>query len=196
MRRFEPPDAPATAPILYESSGEMYDRYAGSRVLAVRAITRALERDGTTGSADVVWVAESADTIAGAMAAMPWHEWSRRASAFLRVALSAIPPWRWPRAIWMHHASGRSGGHALAATLYVDSLATAPAFRRRGVATALLDAAEQRALERGLRAVALDAWEDNSPARALYRSRGFIEVAHTPAARGLPGGVSLVKQLG
>ena len=36
----------------------MYDRYAGSRKLAERALARALGREGNTASADVVWVAE------------------------------------------------------------------------------------------------------------------------------------------
>ena len=43
--------------------------------------------------------------------------------------------------------------------------------------------------------MALDTWQDNRPARALYVGAGFEEVAYTPATGSLPGGVSLVKEL-
>ena len=56
-------------PLLYESSGGMYDRYAGNRKLAERTIARALEREGNTASADVVWVAE----LDGAGGREPWR---------------------------------------------------------------------------------------------------------------------------
>jgi ribosomal protein S18 acetylase RimI-like enzyme len=195
VRRFRPADAAATVPILYDSSGGMYDRYAGNRELSERVLGRALTRTGNTASGDVIWVAEENGEIAGAMAAMPWPEWTRRAGAFLRVVLGAVPPWRWPRALLVHEATGRGAPVPGSRCLYVDSLATAEPFRRPGVATALLDEAERVARDRGLWALALDTWQDNQPARALYAQFGFREVALTPAARGLPGGVALVKEL-
>jgi ribosomal protein S18 acetylase RimI-like enzyme len=59
----------------------------------------------------------------------------------------------------------------------------------------MLEEAEGMARRTGLRAVALDTWQDNRAARALYVSAGFEEVAYTPAAGSLPGGVSLIKEL-
>lgn len=106
------------------------------------------------------------------------------------------PPWRWPAALWLYRASGRTGPEPPTASFYVDSLATAEESRRRGVGRALLDDAERQAHEHGLRAVALDTWVDNRPARALYRRAGFVEVARTPSLSGMPGGISLVKELG
>ena len=173
----------------------MYDRYAGNRKLAERAIGRALTRDGNTASAEVVWVAEMDGRVAGVMAAMPYDEWTPRAHHFLRATLRSIPPWRWPAALWLYRASGRTAPEPPQACFYVDSLATATAERRRGVARALLAEAERQATDRGLRSVALDTWIDNKPARALYLSEGFEEVAYTPALSGLPGGVSLLKEL-
>jgi ribosomal protein S18 acetylase RimI-like enzyme len=194
VRRFRPADAAATVPILYASSGGLYDRYAGSRDLADRVLLRALERPGTAASAEVVWIAEIDGEIAGAMAAMPWRDWTRRANALLRLTLRTIPPWHWPGTLKIHTAGDRSHGPA-ANAFYVDSLATVERFRRRGVATALLAEAERIAADRGLAAVTLDTWADNAPARALYATRGFTEVAQTPGTRGLPAGVALVKQL-
>ncbi len=196
VRAYDPRDSQAAAALLYESAGGMYARYAGSRKLAERTLGRALAREGTTASADVTRVAQLDGRVAGAMSAMAFDEWTPRAHAFLRVTLRSIPPWRWPAALWLYRASGRAAPEPPAASFYVDSLATAAQFRRRGVARALLDDAERQAHEHGLRSVALDTWVDNRPARALYLRAGFVEVAHTPAVSGLPGGVSLLKELG
>ena len=195
VRPYRSGDAAAATALLYESSGGMYDRYAGSRKLAERALARALGQDGNAASADVVSVAEMDGEVVGAMAAMPYDEWTPRAHQFLRVTLRSIPPWRWPGALWLYRASGRTTPEPPEACFYIDSLATAPEKRRRGVARALLAEAERQTLALGLSSVALDTWIDNKPARALYLSSGFEEVAYTPALSGLPGGVSLLKQL-
>lgn len=195
VRPYRDGDSRATAALLYDSSGGMYDRYAGSRELAERALRRALGSDGTAASADVVSIAELDGQAAGAMAAMPFAEWAPRAHAFLRVTLRSIPPWRWPTALWLYRASGRTSPEPPRSSLYVDSLATAPAYRRRGAASALLREAERLADERGLTHVALDSWAHNAGARALYASAGFEEVAHSPPVAGMPAGVSLLKRL-
>ena len=63
-------------------------------------------------------------------------------------------------------------------SLYVNMLATYPAFRRRGVATLLLaEAGRQAATARGLSLIVAD---DNHDARRLYRAFGFAEVAEEP----------------
>ena len=54
----------------------MYDRYAGNRRLAERSLTRALAREGTTASAEVVRVAGVRGQVAGGLAAMPFDEWT------------------------------------------------------------------------------------------------------------------------
>lgn len=196
VRPFRSEDAETAAALLYESAGGLYDRYAGSRRLARRALLRALRRDDTTASADVVWVAELDGHVAGAMAAMPVDWWAPRSRAFLWVTLRAIPPWRWPAALWMYRTGARAAPALPADSLYVDSLATARHARRRGVARALLAEAERQARGRGLPRVALDAFADNDAARALYLSAGFRETASTPATGAMPAGVSLLKEIG
>jgi len=195
VRPYQAGDAAAVVPILYDSSGGMYDRYAGSRRLAERTLSRALEGGESTASPDVIWVAELDGEVVGAMAAMRFREWTPRAHAFLRTTLRSIPPWRWPGALWVYRAGGRAGAEPPPASLYVDSLATVERFRRRGVASALLDFAERRARELRLAAVALDTWVDNEPACALYARAGFVEVGRSPGRGGMPGGVLLVKDL-
>jgi ribosomal protein S18 acetylase RimI-like enzyme len=59
--------------------------------------------------------------------------------------------------------------------LYLFALDVLPGHRRRGIATALINAVESMALERGLRAVALKVGVENPNAARLYRSLGYDE---------------------
>lgn len=64
-------------------------------------------------------------------------------------------------------------------TTYVNVLAVYPAFRRRGVARALLDAA----CAAGTAGASLIVADANVPARRLYEARGFNEAAREPVVR-------------
>jgi ribosomal protein S18 acetylase RimI-like enzyme len=195
VRKAGPDDFPRVAELLHHSAADMYDRFAGGRERALRVLRRSLEEPGNASSADVVWVAVVDDEVAGAMAAFPVDDAAARARAFLGLALRGAPPWRWPVALYLYWAGGRAAPSPPASALYVDALATDPGFRRRGVARALLAAAERGAREQRLPAVALDTTIANEPARRLYASEGFDEVAYRPPGRGLPGFVALVKPL-
>jgi ribosomal protein S18 acetylase RimI-like enzyme len=143
----------------------------------------------------VIWVASVEDDVAAAMAGFPVQEALSRSRAFLRLALRAAPFWRWPAALRLYWLGGRASPSPPPAAFYIDALATDPARRRRGLARALLDEAERQARTRALPAVALDTTLDNRPARSLYRSAGFDEVAYRPPTRTLPGFVALVRPL-
>ncbi len=58
----------------------------------------------------------------------------------------------------------------------IANLAVAPAARGRGIGGQLLDDAIAAAAAHGAEALYLDVRESNSRARALYDSRGFVEV--------------------
>jgi ribosomal-protein-alanine N-acetyltransferase len=58
----------------------------------------------------------------------------------------------------------------------VANVAVAPAARGRGIGGLLLDGAIAAAAEHGAEALYLDVRESNARARALYDSRGFVEV--------------------
>jgi ribosomal protein S18 acetylase RimI-like enzyme len=57
--------------------------------------------------------------------------------------------------------------------LNVHDLAVLPAWRGRGIGRALLQAAEQRALQMECGKLTLEVRQDNARARALYKSFGF-----------------------
>ena len=83
-----------------------------------------------------------------------------RLAGFIEVALR---PWR-------EECPGTPVG-------YVEALYVAPEERGRGVANALLAAAEAWASSRGCRTIAADARLDNDSHRALHRRRGYEEVS-------------------
>jgi ribosomal protein S18 acetylase RimI-like enzyme len=195
VRKAGPDDFPQVAELLHHSAADMYDRFAGGRERALRVLRRSLGEPGNASSAEVVWVAAVDGQVAGAMAAFPVDEAATRARAFLRLALRGSPPWRWPVALYLYWAGGRAAPSPPASALYIDALATDPGFRRRGVARSMLAAAERAAREQRLPAVALDTTIANEPARRLYASEGFDEMAYRPPGRGLPGFVALVKPL-
>jgi ribosomal-protein-alanine N-acetyltransferase len=173
----------------------MYDRFSGGRERALALLERSLGEPGNASSADVVWVALLDGRVAGAMAAFPVSEAVARSRAFLRLALRFARPRRWPAALYLYWTGGHASPAPPADALYVDALATDPAFERRGAARALLAEAERQAHIRGLPTVALDTTTSNAPARALYAAQGYREVAYRAAGRGLPGFVALVKPL-
>jgi GNAT superfamily N-acetyltransferase len=195
VRRARPEDGAVVAPLLHMSAEAMYDRFAGGRGRAVRVLERAFAEPGTNASAETVWVAEVEGRVIGALAAFPVHEGGPRSKAILRLTLRSIPFWRWPTSLRLYWAGARATPSPPGSSLYVDALAVDPAVRRQGAARALLAAAEERARSLGLPAVALDTTLDNRPARSLYLSAGYDEVAYKPAGRGLPGFVALVKEL-
>ena len=193
VRRPQPNEAAAIAALLHESAADMYNRFAGGRERALRTLERAFHELGNSAAAEVVWVAEVEGVIAAAMAAFPVDEALARSRAFLRLALRGAPVWHWPGALRLYWLGGRASPSPPPAAFYIDALATDAAYRRRGLARALLAEAERQARARGLPAVALDTTLDNRPARSLYVNAGFDEVAYRPATRTLPGFVALVK---
>lgn len=196
VRKARPEDAGAVARLLYLSAAGMYDRFAGGPTRAQRLLERSFARPGTNASAEIVWVAEDAGRVAGALSGFPLAEGARRGRGLLRLTLATLPPWRWPAALSLYRLGAHVTPPAPPGAFYVDGLATDPALRRRGAAQALLAAAERRARALALPSLALDTSIDNKAARALYEGCGFQATREVPPGRGLPGFVGYVKPLG
>jgi ribosomal protein S18 acetylase RimI-like enzyme len=181
------------ARLLYETATGMYDIYAGGTRRALRILRAAYHRDGNSASREIVWVAELDGEVAGALAAFPVEEGDRRASSFLRVTLLRTPPWKWPATLRIFQTGAESTPVPPPACLYIDALATDSRFRRRGVASALLDEASRQAAGAGLAAVALDTAATNAAAQALYERAGFTVTARMPPKGVIPGIVGYVR---
>ena len=55
----------------------------------------------------------------------------------------------------------------------IHNIAVVPSFRRRGIATALLDQLEEWAVDKGVKALMLEIREGNAEALPLYEKRGY-----------------------
>jgi ribosomal protein S18 acetylase RimI-like enzyme len=188
--------------LLYLSAKPYYDAYAGGEARARSLLGGVYRRRGHAASYEVCSVAEVGGALAGVVAAFPVTEGDQRARRFVTLTAPRIPPWRWPALLRHLRAAGMVSPHPPIDTLYVDALAVEPAFRRRGVALALLAHAERQAMATGLGGVTLDTGLQNAPARALYEAAGFREreIRRAPSERaaraiGGPGFVGYVKAL-
>jgi ribosomal-protein-alanine N-acetyltransferase len=68
--------------------------------------------------------------------------------------------------------------------LHIVTIDVLPAWRRRGVGSLLMDAAEQWAIDHGLRMIGLETAEDNLAAQKFYARRGYQKVDEIEAYYG------------
>lgn len=189
-------------PLLYESARPYYDAYAGGEARARALLAAVYGRPGHAASFEVCAVAELDGELAGVLAAFPVVEGDRLARRFVALTAPRVPPWRWAALLRHLRAAEHVSPRPPDGTLYVDALAVAEPFRRRGVARVLLARAEAAAGAAGLHGVALDTGLQNAAARRLYEAAGYEEreVRRAPDERvakaiGGPGFVSYVKAL-
>jgi ribosomal protein S18 acetylase RimI-like enzyme len=115
------------------------------------------------------------DAVVGVLAAFPSAQDEDLARRFIRLTLPRMPPWRLPALVRHLRAAASVSPQPPRGVLYVDALAVAPRWRRRGVGRALLAEADRLAADQGLRGVALDTGIENRAARALYQRSGFAQ---------------------
>ena len=174
------PEDPAHG-LLFDSAAPYYSAYAGGPERARRLLRALYPRERHTASWDVCRVAELDGELVGVIAAFPSDDGDELARRFVRLTLRHSPPWRIP-ALFRHlRATAAVSPHPPPGVLYVDALATDPAHRRRGVATALLADAERLARDAGLKGLALDTGIEHRAARVLYERYGFTQRGLRPA---------------
>jgi ribosomal-protein-alanine N-acetyltransferase len=107
-------------------------------------------------------------------AAMGADAWSPQA---LADELAGVPATRW---VVVADLDGEAVGYAVlrapGATADVQRVAVTEALRGRGLGRLLLDALAGEAARRGCADVLLEVAEDNTAARALYATAGFVEI--------------------
>jgi ribosomal protein S18 acetylase RimI-like enzyme len=123
------------------------------------------------------------DAMAGIERDLNWTE-EDRAASYQRVA-----------PIWTDCMPADIG-----ADFAIESVATLPQFRRRGLISALIDEILRDATERGCRLAQITTYLGNEPALAAYEKNGFEvrDEKHCPDVQrilGVPGFVRLVREL-
>ena len=132
--------------------------------------------------------------------AFRWPSGEHLSRRFIRLTLPKLPPWRWSGTFRHLRAAGNVAPAPPPDAYYVDALAVAAGWRRRGIAHQLLDVAHEQARHAGLRQLALDTGLQNAGARRLYEAYGFGEREirrapddRTARALGGPGFVGYLK---
>ncbi len=82
--------------------------------------------------------------------------------------------------------AGMASAVAVCDEAEITKVATAPEYRRRGIAARLLAELEAALRPHGIRRLLLEVREGNSPARALYASAGFTELSRRAGYYALP----------
>jgi ribosomal-protein-alanine N-acetyltransferase len=82
---------------------------------------------------------------------------------------------------WVAEEAGKITGFLIAhreprKILHIVTIDVLKAWRRRGVGTLLMDAAEQWARDQGLRMIGLETAQDNLVAQRFYAARGYRKV--------------------
>jgi len=90
--------------------------------------------------------------------------------------------------VWLAEVDGEPVGHVVLTVCFsmeygglrgfIDDLYVRPDARGRGVGAGLLAAARSSALERGVRALHVEAGPDNHIARRLYARAGYVDSGH------------------
>lgn len=131
------------------------------------------------------------DSYSGILGEMPTHRMVARQCALPRIRAEigipgGAPGWLgWLVATDADGAliGAAAGGVPLAAEGELYALCTAPTARRRGVGTALLDAATDRMRRHGARTQRVSLPVEPDPALPFYEARGFAPLAAHPPGR-------------
>lgn len=90
-----------------------------------------------------------------------------------------------PLSLWLvalegDTVAGYVGSQTVMGETDMMNIAVAPAFRRKGIARALIQALLRELARQGSRCLTLEVRASNAPARALYESLGFAQVGRRP----------------
>lgn len=83
-------------------------------------------------------------------------------------------------ALCENKVAGYAGMHCILDECDIDNVAVFPAYRRQGIAGALLDALEDYARVHGASFLTLEVRASNMPAIRLYRGKGYQKVGARP----------------
>jgi len=174
IRRATPADSPAGAELILMAASLAAEHLFDSELQRAMSVVQYLfARPSNLFSFDRAWVAGEGDEVAALLHGFPGYDERSLALSSLRFLPSIL------RIVGMRRLSlcFRGERHYF----LVNALAVYERFRRRGIATLLLEVAEQEARRLVLPRLRLVVRADNGPAIAAYQKFGFIvldEVAY------------------
>lgn len=165
IRAAAPGDAEAVAKLVYEAIHDIAYQLTGEKTAeaAVQALALLFQQEGNRFSIKQVLVAEEEGQVAGMILCYHGSEAAQ---------LDA------PIAQRLRQRTGNPNPsidkEADEDEYYIDSIAVSPAFRGRGIAKALLRAAEAAGAALGWDRIALNVEYGNKQAAGLYRASGYV----------------------
>jgi len=104
--------------------------------------------------------------------------------------------------IWLAELDDKPLGHVVLTVAFsmeygglrgfIDDLYVRPAARGRGTGAALLEAAREGAIARGLRALCVETGLEDHPARSLYSRAGYVDSEHALLVQPLAAAVHVI----
>lgn len=180
--------------LVWDTGPVSYDYHFDGRELFDAAVLGSWSAPGTLFAADATHLAVDDGELAGIEIGMSGDEFEERKKALSPVwqkliADGAVDPEDIPGLLERSDHASWLNPVVHADTYYIHALSVKPEFRGKRIGYLLIDAAIQRAKDRGFKRFQLDVLSDN-PAVEFYRAVGLELLAETrapkPAAFGIP----------
>ena len=166
-------DAPLAARLMYLSMGELADYLFGRAHLSVDEILAGLFLlEGNRFSRSIADVAEWDGQPVGMLVSFPGREFHRRELSIGVGLLKLCGPWDVLR-LSVPALSISNGVETRRDEYYLANMAVLPEFQGRGIGSALMADAEQKARRAGLKKCSLIVDLENPSARRLYERCGY-----------------------
>lgn len=172
----------------------------GSLDLEMKALRTWFCRGGNRFSHEFCKMAVMENETAGLLLTLRGDRLGQLENTLMHGIFKIYSPVQIVRMLWRLMVLGRTE-EATRDEYLVSHIAVAPEFRRRGIATQLLDFAESEARDQGFEKLVLEVEINNSSALAVYEKFGFKTVLKTEfkgreAVLGCPGYYKMLKQIG
>jgi len=197
IRRARPTDSHAAAELIVMASSRLIEYlFHGNMERAVSVLEHWFACPDHDLSFDLAWIAEEDGVVAGLMLGLPGRDESRLEWAMLKLmppALRIVGAKDALRILWrVRRLSGRLQFPRKRKDYLVNVLAVYEHSRRQGIATRLLEIAEEQARSLGLPRLRLIVRIDNTPAIATYQKFGFVMLEEVHSRLNLGGGLQVV----
>lgn len=174
LRPATPLDASEAAVLIAETMGGygVMTMGLGSLQREIRILEDWFARPGNRFCYEYGWIAELDGKPAGLLLTLPGDRLNDLERSLSKGILKYYNPFELLQMVWRLMVIGRSE-EADKNEYVLAHLAVKEAFRHKGIASRLIQKAEELALQNGFSRLVLEVELDNMPARTLYQKQGF-----------------------